>query len=65
MYVRKAIMINGNMSVVVLNLEARFFAVANYQGVLIFSDFEVRRFEEGYGIDIAEWFKQIKLNLNT
>ena len=65
MYVRKAIMINGNMSVVVLDLEAGFFAAANYTCVLIFSDFEVRWFAEGYGIDIAEWFKQIKLNLNT
>ena len=29
------------------------------------ANFEVRWFAEGYGIDIAEWFKQIKLNLNT
>ena len=36
MYVRKAIMINGNMSVVVLDLEAGFFAVANYRRFNIF-----------------------------
>ena len=36
MYVRKAIMINGNMSVVVLDLEAGFFAAANYRRFNIF-----------------------------
>ena len=36
MYVSKAIMINGNMSVVVLDLEAGFFAVAHYRRFNIF-----------------------------
>ena len=49
---------HGNMSVVALNLEKGFFAVATYW-CKYFSICEVRWFEEGYGIDITEWFVQM------
>ena len=49
---------DGNMSLVALNLEKGFFAVATYQRSNL-SICEVRWFEEGYGIDITEQFVQM------
>ena len=44
---------DGNMSVVALNLEKGFLAVATYWSQYL-SICEVRWFEAGYGIDITE-----------